>query len=92
MHMGNCAELCADVHHISRQTMDQHAITTFQRAKAAHDAGASAKEVVAVALRDGALLERDESLSKLNEEKLKKLKPYFRKVCLCQCAECLCTL
>lgn len=80
--MGNCAELCADTHNITRQEMDDHAVQAFQRAAAA--APYMRAELVPVQLPPskaapgGALLEADESLSKLNEAKLRGLKPFFK--------------
>lgn len=88
-HMGNCAELCAQHYQISRQEMDDHAIEAFQRAQAA--APFMQSEVVPVQLpaaskgkgqqeQGGRLLDYDESLGKINEEKLRGLKPYFKQV------------
>lgn len=82
--MGNCAELCAQHYQISRQEMDDHAIEAFQRAQAA--APFMQSEVVAVTLPpakgspQGKVLDYDESLSKINESKLRGLKPYFKQV------------
>lgn len=87
--MGNCAELCAQHYQISRQEMDDHAIEAFQRAQAA--APFMQSEVVPVQLpaaskgkgqqeQGGRLLDYDESLGKINEEKLRGLKPYFKQV------------
>jgi acetyl-CoA acetyltransferase len=35
VHMGDCAELCAEHYQISREAMDDHAIEAFERARAA---------------------------------------------------------
>lgn len=84
VHMGNCAELCAEQYQISRQEMDDHAIEAFQRAQAA--APFMQAELVPVQLPPrktapkGTLLDYDESLSKINEEKLRGLKPFFKQV------------
>lgn len=83
-HMGNCAELCATHYQISREEMDDHAIEAFQRAQAA--APYMQAEVVPVQLPptkaapQGSLLDHDESLGKMNEEKLRGLKPFFKQV------------
>lgn len=50
VHMGNCAELCAEAHSISRQQQDDHAIEAFERARAAQAAGHTAWEIVPVPL------------------------------------------
>lgn len=83
-HMGNCAELCAEHYQISRQEMDDHAIEAFTRAQAA--APFMQAEVVPVQLPpskaapQGSVLDFDESLGKMNESKLRGLKPYFKQV------------
>lgn len=83
-HMGNCAELCAEHYQISRQEMDDHAVEAFQRAQAA--APFMQAELVPVQLPpskqspQGSLLDFDESLSKINESKLRGLKPFFKQV------------
>jgi acetyl-CoA C-acetyltransferase len=82
--MGNCAELCAEHYQISRQEMDDHAVEAFQRAQAA--APFMQAELVPVQLPpskqspQGSLLDFDESLSKINESKLRGLKPFFKQV------------
>ncbi|KAG2495894.1 hypothetical protein HYH03_006132 [Edaphochlamys debaryana] len=48
VHMGSCAELCADRYGISRQMQDEHAMTSHQRAAAAAAAGVTLAEVVPV--------------------------------------------
>jgi acetyl-CoA acetyltransferase len=84
--MGNCAELCADTYNISRQEMDDHAVEAFQRAQAATPFMQA--ELVPVPLPpskqapQGSVLDHDESLSKMNESKLRGLKPFFKQVCL----------
>ncbi|WIA29054.1 hypothetical protein OEZ86_011566 [Tetradesmus obliquus] len=82
VHMGDCAELCAEHYQISREDMDNHAIEAFERARAA--APYARAEVVPVQLPPskgepgGRLLEADESLAKGNAAKLRGLKPFFK--------------
>ncbi len=85
--MGECAEMCADKYHISRQQQDDHAVAAFQRAAAAVASGATAREVVPVRLpasrgSEGGAGEvsKDDALAKLNEQKLRALRPFFKKV------------
>lgn len=84
VHMGECAELCAQHYQISREEMDDHAIQTFQRAQAA--APYSRAEVVPVKLPpskaepSSKVLEQDESLGKIDAQKLRGLKPFFKQV------------
>ncbi len=49
--MGNCAELCAERHDISRESLDAHAIESYKRAERAWKEGAFDAEVVPVAKR-----------------------------------------
>jgi acetyl-CoA acetyltransferase len=81
--MGSCAELCAQQYGVSRQQMDDHAVQAFQRATAA--APYMRAELVPVPLpaRKGgpaAVLDADESLAKIDEQKLRGLKPFFKQV------------
>ncbi|KAF6266770.1 thiolase [Scenedesmus sp. NREL 46B-D3] len=82
VHMGDCAELCAEHYQISREAMDDHAIEAFERARAA--APYTRAEVVPVQLPgskaepSGRLLDQDESLAKVNTQKLRALKPFFK--------------
>eukprot|EP00878_Enallax_costatus_P016500 GHUV01017308.1.p1 GENE.GHUV01017308.1~~GHUV01017308.1.p1 ORF type:complete len:332 (+),score=71.86 GHUV01017308.1:512-1507(+) len=82
VHMGDCAELCAQTYQITREEMDDHALLTFHRAQAA--APYSRAELVPVQLPGsksdpaGRVLDHDESLGKINEQKLRQLKPHFK--------------
>ncbi|KAJ6674539.1 ACETYL-COA C-ACYLTRANSFERASE [Salix viminalis] len=67
--MGNCAELCADTHSISRDDQDNFAIQSFERGIAAKDSGAFTLEIVPV---------EDEGLGKFDPAKLRKLRPSFK--------------
>eukprot|EP00879_Flechtneria_rotunda_P004557 GHRR01004812.1.p1 GENE.GHRR01004812.1~~GHRR01004812.1.p1 ORF type:complete len:349 (+),score=112.25 GHRR01004812.1:706-1752(+) len=83
VHMGNCAELCAEHYQISRQEMDDHVVQAFERAQAAAPQ-ISRSEVIPVRLPPskanpaGRVMDQDESLGKMNMHKLQKLKPYFK--------------
>ncbi|KXZ42135.1 hypothetical protein GPECTOR_198g351 [Gonium pectorale] len=48
IHMGSCAELCAERYGISRQQQDEHALQSHRRACAAAAAGLTAVEIVPV--------------------------------------------
>ena len=43
VHMGTCADRCAQQYGISRAEQDAHAIESYQRARSAHDAGFSGR-------------------------------------------------
>jgi acetyl-CoA C-acetyltransferase len=83
-HMGSCAELCAEQYGITRQQMDDHAVDAFERAQAAAAGSHRDSEVVGVEIppsRPGQAvrwLTEDESLAKLNPDKLRKLQPHFK--------------
>ena len=82
-HMGNCAETCAREHNISRAAQDDHAATSFARARAAVDAGFFAAEIapVAVVSKKGTVrVAQDESVSKGGDPAtLAKLVPAFQR-------------
>ncbi|GLI61073.1 hypothetical protein VaNZ11_003338 [Volvox africanus] len=48
IHMGSCAELCAERFGVSRQQQDEHALQSHRRAAAAAAAGYTATEIVPV--------------------------------------------
>uniref|UniRef100_A0A6N2NK17 Acetyl-CoA C-acetyltransferase n=1 Tax=Salix viminalis TaxID=40686 RepID=A0A6N2NK17_SALVM len=77
--MGNCAELCADTHSISRDDQDNYAIQSFERGIAAKDSGAFTLEIVPVEVSG-----EEEDLQQLlirmkfDPAKLRKLRPSFK--------------
>jgi acetyl-CoA C-acetyltransferase len=73
IHMGDCGELCAEKHAISREDQDQFALKSYQRAREAIEKGKFAAEICSV---DGIL--QDEEPGKANLEKMPKLKPAFK--------------
>jgi acetyl-CoA C-acetyltransferase len=80
-HMGNCAELCAREHAISRAQQDEHAAESYRRAQAAQAAGSFREELVAVevAQRKGPprRIEQDEEPQRGDVAKLAALRPVF---------------
>jgi acetyl-CoA C-acetyltransferase len=82
VHMGILADRCAIRCGITRQQQDDFAVASFRRAQAAQASGAFADEIVAVNAPSGKTtvhVTDDESPKKLNEEKLRQLKPAFGK-------------
>ncbi|MFN7209139.1 MAG: thiolase family protein [Aggregatilineales bacterium] len=79
--MGNAAEFIADQLEVSREEMDEFALSSHQKAAAATEAGKFKAEIVPVTLQDkkGALtLDRDEPIRPdTTMEALAKLKPAF---------------
>ena len=74
--MGDCAELCANKYHFSRQQQDDYALCSYQRARDAWAAGHFANEVVAIPTAKGNL-DKDEEPFAVDLQKLPKLRPAF---------------
>jgi acetyl-CoA C-acetyltransferase len=82
VHMGTCGDRCAEKYQFSRQQQDDFAVASFQRAIAAQEQGLFAAEITAVEVpnRHATItVDRDEGLSRFNEEKLRSLQPAFDK-------------
>jgi len=83
VHMGVCAELCADTYKISRATQDEYAVESTQRAIRAQREGAFKAEITPVAVPqkkgDPVMVADDEGPKKAMPEKMASLKPSFRK-------------
>ncbi len=81
--MGNCAELCAKEHAISREDQDNFAITSYQRASSAWKNGKFNDEIVAVSVpqRKGEpiVLSEDEEYKNVFLDKIPSLRPAFDK-------------
>jgi acetyl-CoA C-acetyltransferase len=83
LHMGNCAELLAKEHRISREDQDAFAASSYNRAQAAIRDGKFAKEIVGVEIPqkkgDPVVFKVDEEPGRGNVAKLPALKPVFQK-------------
>lgn len=81
--MGNCAELCAKEHEITREQQDEFAITSYKRAAAAWSEGKFDNEIVPVAVPqrkgDPVLVKEDEEYKNVFLDKIPGLKPAFDK-------------
>lgn len=83
--------MCAEKHGISREAQDAHAIESVARAKSAREQGAIDWEIAPIPGKQvrgtpagdknstPVMIIEDEAVNKMNPEKLRKLKPYFRK-------------
>ncbi|MDC0614951.1 acetyl-CoA C-acyltransferase [Schleiferiaceae bacterium] len=82
-HMGVCAELCAEEHHITREDQDAFALESYRRSAAAWENGKFANEVVPVAVPqrrgDAIVVDTDEEFTKVNTAKVPQLRPVFKK-------------
>jgi acetyl-CoA C-acetyltransferase len=83
VHMGDCGELCAREHHITRADQDAHAAESYRRARRAQAEGKFTGEiaVVEVAQRKGPpkQIAEDEGPGKGDPDKLGGLRPAFQK-------------
>jgi acetyl-CoA C-acetyltransferase len=80
--MGTCGDRCAAKYEFSRQSQDDFAIASYKRAQAAQQSGAFVDEIVAVSAPSGKAtveVKEDEQPRRLNEEKMRQLKPAFGK-------------
>ena len=81
--MGNCAELCATKYQISREAQDEFAVTSYQRAAAAWQAGRFTDEVVGVSVPqrkgDPITVMEDEEYKNVFLDKIPALRPAFEK-------------
>jgi acetyl-CoA C-acetyltransferase len=83
VHMGDCGELCAREHKISREEQDAYAAESYRRARRAQAEGKFKGEIVPVEVpqRKGPprLVSDDESPAKGDPDKLASLRPAFQK-------------
>lgn len=83
VHMGVCAEICADEMNISREAQDQFALTSYERAAKAWKTGKFSEEIVPVEVPqrrgDAIVVTEDEEYTKINKEKFLKLRTVFKK-------------
>jgi acetyl-CoA C-acetyltransferase len=81
--MGNCAELCAKEHNITREDQDNFAITSYKRAAGAWQAGKFNDEIVPVAVPqrkgDPVIVSEDEEYKNVFLDKIPGLRPAFDK-------------
>ena len=83
MHMGSCAEICAERYSLSREQQDEFAICSYERAQAAMRTGRFREEIVAVEVpgRRGAVevVSEDEGPLQVDFAKLPTLRPAFER-------------
>lgn len=81
--MGNCAEICAKEHEISREDQDNFAITSYKRASAAWAAGKFNDEIISVSVPqrkgDPIVIKEDEEFKNVFLDKIPGLRPAFDK-------------
>lgn len=83
VHMGVCAEKCAEKYNISREDQDKFAITSYERSAAAWNAGKFNEEVVPVEVPqrrgDAIIVDKDEEYLNVKMDKIPALNPVFKK-------------
>jgi acetyl-CoA C-acetyltransferase len=81
--MGTCAEKCAEEYKITREDQDAFAITSYQRAAAAWQAGKFNDEIVPVSVPqrkgDAIIVAEDEEYKNVALNKIPELRPAFAK-------------
>lgn len=82
-HMGSCAELCAEKYGVTRAEQDEFAINSYKKALSAQEKGKFKNEIVPVEIPqkkgDPVIFNADEEPTKVNFDKIAKLKPVFKK-------------
>jgi len=81
-HMGNAGELCAETYKLTREDQDNYALRSYERAKDAQSKGFFSREILALKVSTGKTeieIKEDEEPSKLKPEKVRSLKPVFKK-------------
>lgn len=80
--MGDAAELCASECNLTRDMQDEYTIESYQRAQEAQKNGWFSDEIVPVTVtgrKGDVIVDTDEEPMKVNFDKLKTLKPAFKK-------------
>lgn len=80
--MGNCGDIAAKKHSITREEQDAHAVESYRRAERAWKSGAFDAEIaeVTVSTKKGNVVVReDEEYKKIMYDKVPTLRPVFQK-------------
>jgi acetyl-CoA C-acetyltransferase len=82
VHMGVCAEICAEEMDIKREEQDDFALKSYEKSKNAWESGFFKNEITPVKIetRKGeVIIDTDEEFKNINIEKFKKLRTVFKK-------------
>jgi len=82
IHMGSCAEICAKEFNMSRNEVDDFAISSYKKAIAAIESGRFEEEITPITIsqkKGSIIVSVDEEPAKVNFEKIKDLRPAFEK-------------
>ena len=82
-HMGNCAELCAKEHEITREAQDDFAVSSYEKAAKAWNDGEFNAEIVPVLVPqrkgDPIVVDCDEEFTQVKMDRIRGLRPAFQK-------------
>ena len=82
VHMGVCAEICAEDMNITKEEQDEFALQSYKKSREAWESGFFKKEIneVVIQTRKGDhIVKEDEEYKNINIEKFKKLRAVFKK-------------
>jgi len=83
IHMGSCAEMCAEDRKYSREVQDGLAMESYQRAQTAQKNGSFDAEIIPVEVPqrkgDPLIVNQDEEPGRTNFDKIPRLRPAFKK-------------
>lgn len=83
VHMGVCADKCADEHNITREDQDNFAVESYRRSTEAWEAGKFNDEIVPVEVPqrrgDAVIVDKDEEFTNVRLEKIPQLRAVFTK-------------
>lgn len=83
VHMGSCAEICADDMNISREEQDAFALESYRRSADSWQTGKFNDEVIPVEVPqrrgDALIVSEDEEYKNIKAEKVPSLRPVFKK-------------
>ena len=81
-HMGSCGEMCAEKYGFSREEQDGYAIKSYSKSQRAIEEGIFHDEICPIEIsskKGDVIISIDEEPSRVNFDKLKKLRPVFKK-------------
>ena len=83
VHMGVCADQCADEHNITRQDQDSFAVNSYKKSADAWSSGKFREEIIPVSVPqrrgDDIIIQEDEEYKNVKLEKIPNLKAVFNK-------------
>jgi len=83
VHMGVCADQCADEHNITRQDQDNFAVNSYKKSADAWASGKFSEEIIPVSVPqrrgDDIIIQEDEEYKNVKLEKIPNLKAVFNK-------------